>query len=127
MPGGSDVGSFRHIDVDDLAVLVDSPVHVAPHTIDLDEGLVHEPSVTHHMTTRAGGVDEHRGEALHPPVDGDMVDVDAAFGEEFFHIAVGQAVAEVPAHGQQDHLGRKPVAGKRLGSVGRPSCIVSGF
>ena len=46
---------------------------------------------------RAGGVDHLRGEALHPPVDGDLVDVDAAFGEKFFDVAVGEPEAQVPA------------------------------
>jgi len=51
----------------------------------------------------------------HPPVDRDVVNLDAAFGKEFFDIAIRQAVAEVPAHGEQDHLWRKPAAGKRSG------------
>lgn len=37
-----------------------------------------------------------------------MVDLDAALGEQLFDIAVGQSVAEVPAHGDRDHLTRKP-------------------
>ncbi len=34
-----------------------------------------------------------------------MVDVDASLDEEFLNIAVLESVAQVPAHGQQDHLG----------------------
>jgi hypothetical protein len=60
-------------------------------------------------------VDQQRCEALDPPVDGDVVNVDAAFGQEFFHISVGQSVAEVAAHRQQNHLGRKPVPSERNG------------
>ena len=37
------------------------------------------------------------------------------FGEEFLDIAVGQSVAQVPAHSQQDHIGREPVSGERSG------------
>jgi hypothetical protein len=48
-----------------------------------------------------------------PPVDRDVIDLDATLGEQFFDVAVGKAVAEVPAHGQQDHVQREPVAGKR--------------
>jgi hypothetical protein len=36
------------------------------------------------------GHGEQRRESLHPPVDGDVVDVDAALGEQFFDVAVGQ-------------------------------------
>jgi len=35
------------------------------------------------MPSRAGGVDELGREGLHPPVHGDVIDVDAAFGQEF--------------------------------------------
>ena len=39
-----------------------------------------------------------------------MVDLNAAFGEQFFEVAVGQVVAQVPAHRQQDDSdgNRKP-------------------
>ncbi len=46
VPGGGDVASFRHVDVDDVAVLVDGPVDVAPYAIDFDVGLVDKPAVT---------------------------------------------------------------------------------
>jgi len=36
-----------------------------------------------------------------------MVDVDAAFSQEFFDVAVEQAVTQVPAHRHRDHLGRE--------------------
>jgi hypothetical protein len=49
------------------------------------------------MPGRAGGIDELCRERLHPPVDRDMIDVDAVFGEQFFDVAVGQAIAQVPA------------------------------
>ncbi len=112
---GSDVASFRDIYVDDLAMLVHGAVHVAPDTIDLDVGLVHEPSVTHGVATGFCRVNERWGEALYPPINGDVIDFDASFGEEFFDVSAGQAVAEVPAHGQQDHLGREPVPGEANG------------
>ena len=57
---------------------------------------------------RSSGLDQQRCEHLHPPVERHMIDLDAALGQEFLHVAVRQAVAEVPAHSQQDHLGRKP-------------------
>jgi hypothetical protein len=37
-----------------------------------------------------------------------MIDRDAAFGEQFLNVAIGQAVAQVPAHRHHDHLGREP-------------------
>ena len=48
------------------------------------------------MPAWPGGLGQQRREPLHPAVDGDVVDVDAAFGEELFDVAVGQAEAQVP-------------------------------
>jgi hypothetical protein len=45
------------------------------------------------MAAGPGGVGQQRREALHPPVDGDVVDLDAAFGEQLLHVAVRQADA----------------------------------
>ena len=49
------------------------------------------------MTARTGGLDELRGEALHPSVDADVIDGDAALGQEFPGISAGQSVAQIPA------------------------------
>jgi hypothetical protein len=43
-------------------------------------------------------------------VDGDVIDFDTALDQEFFGIAVGESVAEVPTDSQHDHLGWEPVA-----------------
>ena len=56
------------------------------------------------MAGRAGGVDELRREGLHPPIDRDVVNLDATFGQQFLDIAVEQAVTQVPAHRDRDHL-----------------------
>jgi hypothetical protein len=52
-------------------------------------------------------------EALHPSVDGDVVDLDAPLVEEFLDISVRESVAEVPAHCQQDHARWEPESRKR--------------
>jgi hypothetical protein len=58
------------------------------------------------VAAESGGVGQQRREALHPPVDGDVVDLDAAFDQQFLYISVGQVVAQVPADRDHDHLGR---------------------
>jgi hypothetical protein len=50
--------------VDDLAVLVDRPVDVAPRAGDLDVGLVHEPMTTDGVAARPGRLDQQRSEPL---------------------------------------------------------------
>ena len=61
------------------------------------------------MSGGPGSLGQQRSEALDPPVDGDVVDLDAAFGEEFLDVAVGQTEAEVPA----DRQGRSHRVGSR--------------
>ncbi len=46
LSGGSQVAAGRDVDVDDLTVLVDGPIHVPPPACDLHVGLVHEPTAT---------------------------------------------------------------------------------
>ncbi len=41
---------------------------------------------------------------MYPAVDRDVVEGDAALSEQFFHVAVGQSVVQVPAHRQHDDL-----------------------
>ena len=79
LPGRVGVTPHGDQDVDDLPVLVDGPVDVAPDSVDLHVGLVAEPPVAWGVAAEPGGVGQQWGEALHPPVDGDVVDLDAAF------------------------------------------------
>ena len=50
---------------------------------------------------------------MDPSVDGDVIDLDATLGQEFFNVAVGESVSEVPADGEHDHFGWESVAGER--------------
>ena len=42
------------------------------------------PVIARAVTAWSRRLDDERGEALHPPVDGDVINLDAAFGERFF-------------------------------------------
>jgi hypothetical protein len=64
------------------------------------------------VPARAGGIGQQQGEPLDPPVDGDVIDLDAALGKEFFDIAIGQAVAEVPTDRDDDDVGWEAEAGE---------------
>jgi hypothetical protein len=76
------------VNVDDLAVLIDCPVEVSPLTGDLYVGLVDEPPVPRRAAAGPRSLDELRGEPLHPPVDGDVVNGDAALGQQFLDVPV---------------------------------------
>jgi hypothetical protein len=68
--------------VDDLPELVDGPVDVPPLAGDLHIRLVDPLAIAHGVPARPGGVGQQRREPLDPPINGDVVDLDAAFGEE---------------------------------------------
>jgi hypothetical protein len=61
---------------------------------------------------KADRIREQGREALHPSVDGDVVNLNAAFGQQLFDVAVRQALPQVPAHRDHDDLGREPKAGE---------------
>jgi hypothetical protein len=63
------------------------------------------------VTGESGGVGQQRSEPLHPPVDGDVVDLDAAFDQQFLDVPIGQVVAQVPPDRDHDHL--RPGTGTR--------------
>jgi hypothetical protein len=64
------------------------------------------------MPAGPGGLGQHGREPLHPSIDGDVVDLDPALGEQFLDIAIGQAEAQVPADRQHNHIGWEPEAGE---------------
>ncbi len=111
--GRSRVAARGDEHVDDLPVLVDGAVHVPPDTIDLHRRLIHEPPVTRGVTSKPGGVCEQGRKPLHPTEQRDVVDLNAAFEEELFDVAIGQAIPQVPLHRNHDHVGREPEPGKR--------------
>jgi hypothetical protein len=81
----------RHLDehVDDLAELVDRPIHVPPPAGDLHIGLVHLPAVTDHVPARPSSLGQQRREPQHPPVDRDVVDLHTALSQQLLNVAVG--------------------------------------
>jgi hypothetical protein len=108
-----DVASLPGEHIDDLAALVHSQVHVRPNPSHSHVGLIYEPAVTNTVPARPRDLDDQWREALHPPVDGGVIDVHAAFRQEFSHVSLRPPVAEIPARRHQDHVGREPVAGQR--------------
>jgi hypothetical protein len=68
---------------------------------------------TNRVPARPRRVDEQRREALHPPVQGDVVNIDPAPCEELLDIAIRQPEPQIPADGENDHLGWEPKAGER--------------
>jgi hypothetical protein len=59
-------------------------------------------------------------------LDGDVVDVDPALGEQFLDIAVRKAEAQVPADRQHDQLGWEAEAGEGRAHSGSKPRVVAG-
>ena len=62
------------------------------------------------MPARPRRLDELGGEPLHPPVDRDVIDGDAALGQQFLDVPVGQPIPQVPPDRERDHRRREPEA-----------------
>jgi len=77
-PRSRQVAPYGQQDVDDLAMLVDRPVQVGPLADHLPVRLIDEPPGTRSVTARPGGLSELQSKTLHPPVDTDVIDNDAA-------------------------------------------------
>lgn len=71
------------------------------------------------MTCRTRGVGELRRECLHSPVDGHVVDLDAALGKQLLHIAIGQpnnaATSAPPPRSPPAGSGSRPDDGSERG------------
>src|SRR5829696_4285775 len=119
--GCLDIPLRRHEDVDHLTGLVDRALHIAPTAQHLDVGLVDPPAIADGMPAWAGGLDQQRREPPPPAVDGDVVDLDPALGDELLDIAKREAEAEIPADRQHDHVGceAKPAKPDRATGAGR--------
>jgi len=105
--GGRQISFLRDQHVDDLPELVDGAVQVNPPTGDLDVGFIGEPAIARGVSARPSRVDQQGREALYPAVDRDVVNGDTALDKQFFDVAVGQPVAQIPAHRQHDDLTRE--------------------
>jgi hypothetical protein len=64
------------------------------------------------MPAEARRLDELGREPLDPPVDDDVVNGDAALGQQLLNVPAGQAIPQVPADRDRHHPLRKPETGE---------------
>src|SRR5262249_34948539 len=62
------------------------------------------PAISRGVPTGPRGVDEQRGESLHPAIDRDVIHLDAPFRQQLLHVAIGQPVPQIPSHRHHDHI-----------------------
>jgi hypothetical protein len=93
-------------------VLVDRPVQIGLPASNLDVSFIGKPPVAGNMPSQPCRLDELGSKPLDPPVHRDVIDRDATFGQELLDIPVRQALAQVPADCDRDHLPGEPEASK---------------
>jgi hypothetical protein len=62
---------------------------------------------------RWNSVGEQRREPLHPAEHGDVIDLHAALEQQLLHVPIREVEAWIPAHCDDDDLGREPEPGER--------------
>jgi hypothetical protein len=75
---------------------IDSTIRGVPLLLDLDIGLIDAVGVVRLFQQWPAAPLQFRGIALDPTKHGRIIDGDAAFPQEFFHITIAQGVAQVP-------------------------------
>ena len=64
-------------------------------------------------------------EVLYPVEERGGIDVDASLGEHLRQVGVGEAVAQIPAHRQGDHVGWEVIAGESGRAVCGAAAVAS--
>ena len=85
---GRHVPLLRHQYVDELAILVNRSVEVDPAPGNFHIRFVSTPPITGNVPAGSSRVDQQRSEPLHPAIHSDVIDRDAAFGQQFFDVSV---------------------------------------
>jgi hypothetical protein len=111
------IAPLGEVRIDHLPILIDRPVDVGPRSVQANVRFIDPPSVAERSSIRTGSFPKQREKALHPPIDGAAIHDETAFGEPLDHIRITEAIADVPADGQRDHIVGKAMVGKRAGGA----------
>ncbi len=90
-----------------LARLVDRPVQIDPSSGHLGIRLIDEPPIAGSVPAGLCCVDQQWSEPLHPPEHTHVIHLDATLNQQFFHVSVGEPVAQVPANRDRDQIRRE--------------------
>ena len=92
-----------------IALALDGRLGEALHELHVHEDkLVDEPTVTDRMAARHGRIREEWCEALRPPVDRDVIDLDPTLTQQLLDVAIGEPIPQIPPHSQHDDLRLEP-------------------
>ena len=101
--GGGEITMLAEPKLDRIAVAVDGAIEIRPSAANLDIGLVGVPLASDGALAPIEPIRQQGRKVDDPAMDRRMIDADAAFGHHFLQVAQAQAIAQIPAHAQQDH------------------------
>lgn len=105
--GRLQVAMFTEPDIEQIAVLIDAAIEVAPITLDSDVGLVHVPDATQGLLTFITDVlREFRGKPLAPLAHRFVAKIKPAQPKEFGDIPIAELKAQATVENLEDNIGR---------------------
>ena len=103
------VPSFRHQNVENIAVLIDYAPETELLSLNLHENLVHIPGIAQSTLLLSEPSSELRPELQTPEADGFVRNNDATLGQQIFDIPKAEREPMVQPHGVTDNFRRKAV------------------
>ena len=86
---------------------IDGPIEVTPTALDSNICLINTPGFVGRLEMTAQPLCQFGAVTLDPAPDGRVIRRQAALGEQFFDVAERERIAQIPAHGTQNHLRRR--------------------
>ena len=103
---------LREVGVNDLPVLVDGTLDVGPRPVQTRVRFINAPPRADWPSVHTCSCAKHRQEALDPAIDGAAVNDETTLSKPLDDIGVTQAIPDVPAHSQGDHVVREGMVGE---------------
>ena len=97
--GRGSIAHRRPQEVDSGAGGVDRPLEITPAALDANIGLIDPPGFIGRLELSAQPLFQFGTVTLHPTPDGRVIRHQSALGEQLFHIAERERVAQIPTHG----------------------------
>ena len=106
--GCSDSAIAPQQEIDRLSVLIDGSIQIVPLPADRNIRLVRSPRAADAAAESVPTLLKLWYKPQSPSEDRRVHDADTALGHHLDQVAVGEAIADVPAHAKDDNLGVEP-------------------
>ena len=103
--GGSSIPPGGKPEIDRSTGRVDGPVQVGPLAFHPNVSLIHPPGSVGGFQFAAATFIQFRRIALDPSPDSGVVGRQAALGEKFLDVTIGERKSQIPSHRTGDHRG----------------------